>query len=259
MLVVRERVIVVRRSSRRGFLRIIQCAFKPLCRVGIKRVLAQVGEMSAERAHTLTPHGITLVCHGRRTDLILFKWLFHFFSGSEMSNIPTNLLASRAKARHCTDDVRVHFSRVRLGRDGVCIPEPSKLGHKTIELLDFIVIASKDSQERSLGSSRSLGTAETKVVAGASEIAEIPEKVLQPEAGTLANGGKLGRLVVGVAKSSEVFVLDGELTEFVDYVGELGEDDIETLFEKDQVCVIGAVTASSYADAKNRGSIGIWV
>lgn len=110
-----------------------------------------------------------------------------------------------------------------------------------------------------MGPSRSLGTAETKVVAGASEIAEIPEKVLQPEAGTLSNGGKLGRLVVSVAKSSEVFVLNGELTEFVDYVGELGEDDIETLFEKDQVRVIGAVTASSYADAKNRGSIGIWV
>lgn len=163
-----------------------------------------------------------------------------------MSNIPTNFLASCAKARHRTDNIRVHFSRVRLGRDRVCIPEPSKLGHKTVELLNLIVITSEDSQERSLSPRSPLGAAETKVIAGTGEIAEVPEEVLEPEAGTLSNGGKLGRLVVSVAKSSEVFVFDGELAEFVDYVGEFGEYDIEALFEEDQVCVVGAVTAGSY-------------
>lgn len=213
--------------------------------------------MSAERAHTLTPHGVTFVSHGGRTDLVLFEWLLHFFSRGEVSNITTNLLASRAKARHRTDNVRVHLPRVCLGRDGICIPESGKLGHKTVKLFDFIMVASKDSQERGLGSSGPFGTTETKIVAGAGEVAEIPEEVLKPETGTLADGGKLGRLVVGVAKSSEVFVFDGELAEFMDYVGEFGEDDIEALFEENQVCVIGAVTASGYAGAKNRGSIGI--
>lgn len=112
------------------------------------------------------------------------------------------------------------------------------------------MVASEDSQERSLGSRGSLGTAETKVVAGAGEVAEIPEEVLEPEAGTLANGGELGGLVMSVAKGSEVFVLDGEFAEFVDYISEFGEDDIEALFEEDQVCVVGAVTASSYVDGK---------
>lgn len=150
-----------------------------------------------------------------------------------MSNISTDLLASRAKARHHADDIRVHLSRVRLGRDGVCIPKPSKLGYKTVELLNFLVVTSEDSQERSLGSRGSLGTAETKVVAGTGEVAEIPEEVLEPEAGTLANSGKLGGLVVSVAKGSKVFVLDGEFAEFMDYIGEFGEDDIEALFEED--------------------------
>lgn len=112
------------------------------------------------------------------------------------------------------------------------------------------MVASEDSQERSLGSRGSLGTAETKVVPGAGEVAEIPEEVLQPEAGTLANGGKLGGLVVSVAKGSEVFVLDGEFAEFVDYIGEFGEDYIEALFEENQVCIVGAVTTSSYVDGK---------
>lgn len=253
MLVAKKRVIVLlgkRKGEDKELLRIVQCAFKPLCRVGVKRVLAQVGEMATERAHTLTPHGVTFICHGGRADLVLLERLLHLFRGGKMSNIPTDLLASRAEARHRTDDIRVHLSRVRLRRDGVCIPEPSKLGHKTVELLNFLVVASEDSQERSLGSRGSLGTAETKVVPGAGEVAEIPEEVLEPEAGTLANGGKLGGLVVSVAKGSEVFVLNGEFAEFVDYIGEFGEDYIEALFEEDQVCIVGAVTASSYVDGK---------
>lgn len=95
------------------------------------------------------------------------------------------------------------------------------------------MVTTKDGEERSLSPRSPLGAAETKVVAGTGEVAEIPEEVLEPEAGTLSNGGKLGRLVVSVAESSEVFVFDGELAKFVDYVGEFGEYDIEALFEED--------------------------
>lgn len=117
------------------------------------------------------------------------------------------------------------------------------------------MITAENSQKRSLGSRSPLNTTETEVVAGTGEVTKVPEKVLEPEAGTLADGGELRRLVMGVAKSSKVFVLDSKLREFVDYIGELGEDNVEALFEEDEVCVVGAVTAGSYADVEDM-SIG---
>ena len=35
--------------------------------------------LCASFSNTLTPHRITLVCHRRRSDLVLFKWLLYFF------------------------------------------------------------------------------------------------------------------------------------------------------------------------------------
>lgn len=117
------------------------------------------------------------------------------------------------------------------------------------------MVTVEDGQKRSLGSGGSLGSTEAEVVAGTGEVAEVPEEVLEPEAGTLADSGELCRLVVGVPQGSEVFMLDGKLGEFVNYVGEFGEHNFETLFEEDEICIVGAVTAGSYADTESEMSI----
>ena len=58
------------------------------------------------------------------------------------------------------------------------------------------MVAVKKCQEGGLGSGRSFDTAESEVVTGTSEVAEVPEELLDPEAGAFAYCGQLSGLVV---------------------------------------------------------------
>ena len=83
-----------------------------------------------------------------------------------------------------------------MGSDRICIWEPAEFGDARIERFHFLVIPLEQGQKGGLGAGCPFDTAETEVVAGPSEVAEVPEKLLNPEAGAFAYGGQLSGLVV---------------------------------------------------------------
>lgn len=136
------------------------------------------------------------------------------------------------------EDIGVDLTRVGLAGDGVGVAEARELGDALVEGLDLLVVAVEESEEGSLGTGRALDATETEVVTSALEVAQVPEKLLDPEGGTLADGRQLGGLEVGETKGREVLVLLGEGGETSNDDGELGEEDVETITEEDQVGVV---------------------
>ena len=101
-----------------------------------------------------------------------------------------------AQTRAGLEDVNVDLAGVGLGRDGVCVWEPAELGDAHIERLDLLVVPVEKYQEGGLRARRPFDSAESKVVMRTSEVAEVPEKFLDPEAGAFADRGQLSGLVV---------------------------------------------------------------
>lgn len=107
------------------------------------------------------------------------------------------------------------------------------------------MVAIEDLEKRGLGSGGAFDAAETDIIAGTGKIAQVKEEILEPEAGTLANGSELRGLVVGVAEGGEIFLFESELGELVNNGCEFGKDNVEALTEKDEVGIVGAVTGGS--------------
>lgn len=99
------------------------------------------------------------------------------------------------------------------------------------------MVTIKESQERALGTGRSLDTAETEIVACALEVAQIPQQLLDPQSSTLTNSGELGGLEVGETKGGEIAVLLGKFVQAGHDDGEFGQENVETFTEKDEVGV----------------------
>lgn len=106
------------------------------------------------------------------------------------------------------------------------------------------MVAVEEGKERRLGAGRALHATEAEVVAGTLEVAEVPEQLLEPEGRTLTNGGKLSRLEVGEAEGGEVGVFLSEDGKARDDSRQLGEEEVETVAEEDEVRVVSDIARS---------------
>jgi hypothetical protein len=99
------------------------------------------------------------------------------------------------------------------------------------------VIAVEESQERSLGTGRTLDASEAEVRPRSLQVSQVPQQLLDPEGSSLADSRQLSWLEVGEAEGGQVTVLLGEGGQAGDDDGELGQKDVETLSEEDEVGV----------------------
>lgn len=143
------------------------------------------------------------------------------------------------KAGQWAENVGVNLTRVSLTGNGVSVGEAKELGDASIKRLNLVVVAVEEGKERSLGTGSALYTTEAKVVASTLEVAEIPEELLEPEGGTLAHSGQLSGLEVGEAEGGEVSVLLSKGSKARDDDGKLGEEEVKTVTEEDEVGVVG--------------------
>jgi hypothetical protein len=82
--------------------------------------------------------------------LRLFKRLFHFFHGSQVSDVAGNMHRGSAKAADRIRDVEVHFPGIRLGGDVVRLWKPSLFAEDLVELVDLRSIIMEYFEERRL-------------------------------------------------------------------------------------------------------------
>jgi hypothetical protein len=185
--------------------RIIERALKPLRSVGLLCVATKVPQLAAERAETLTPHGVTLVSHGRRANLVSLEGLLKLLEHGKMPDVATDTLSSATERTKSVQDINIDLARVGLRSADLGLVEAGLLGDELVELLDEAVVALENLEERSLRASRALDTTELaeEVVASALEVTEIVKEIGDPERSTLANSHELGGLTVGVAKAGQ--------------------------------------------------------
>ena len=214
---------------------VVERTLKPLRSIGLLGITTEVPQLATKRAKTLTPHGVTLVGHGRRTDLVSLEGLLDLLEHGKMSDVTTNALSSAAERAEGVQDIDIDLAGVSLRGGDLGLVEAGLLGDELVELLDEAVVALENLEERSLRASRALDTTELaeEVVASALEVTEIVKEIGDPERSTLANSHELGGLTVGVAKARQGAVLHGELGEAVDDRCQLGNDEVQGVPEED--------------------------
>lgn len=185
--------------------RIVKRALKPLRSVGLLSIATKVSQLAAERAETLTPHGVALVSHGRRANLVSLERLLELLKHGKMPDVAADTLGSATERTESVQNVNIDLARVGLGSADLGLVEAGLLSDKLVELLDETVVALENGKERSLRASRALHTTELaeEVVTSTLKVAEIVQEIGDPERGTLANSHELGRLSVSVAEAGQ--------------------------------------------------------
>lgn len=217
---------------------VVERALEPLDRRGLESVQLENVQVARERAQALATHGVALVRHGGRADLVLLERLLDLLQVGEQTDVGGHLVDGGTERGKGAEDIGVDLTRVGLASDGVGVAEARELSDALVESLDLLVVAIEEGEEGALGTGRALDATEAEVVTSTLEVAQVPEKLLDPEGGTLADGRQLSGLEVGETKGREVLVLLGEGGETGNDDGELGEEDVETITEEDQVSVV---------------------
>lgn len=162
-----------------------------------------------------------------------------------MTDVNANALTGGTERTKSVGDINIDLTRVCLAGDDESGAEASLLGNKLVQALNLGVVTVEDLQERRLSTGGTLDTTEAQVIAGTLKVAQIHQQILDPETSTLANGHQLGGLTVSEAQTREVLVLLSELGQLVDDNSQLGDEDVETVAEQDQIGVVGTVARGS--------------
>lgn len=93
---------------------IVQSTFEPLDGTCLEGIVDEDHQVAGQGAHTFASHRVTLVGHGRATNLVLFKRFFDFLEVGQQTDIGGDLVASGTKARERVEDVNVDLARVGL-------------------------------------------------------------------------------------------------------------------------------------------------
>lgn len=161
-----------------------------------------------------------------------------------MADVNADALAGGSKRAQGVANVNVNLSRVGLTGDDECGIEASLLGDKLVQLFNLGVVSVEDLEERSLSTGGTLDTTEAQVITGPLQVPQIHEQVLDPETGSLSDSDKLSGLAVSETKARQVLILLSERGQLVDDNSKLGNEDIETVTEEDQIRIVRAVARS---------------
>lgn len=70
--------------------------------------------MSTKTTDSLRTHWITFVSHRRGSNLVLFKWFFHFLQVCQVANIASNFLYGSSQSRQRIGNAQINLSGIRL-------------------------------------------------------------------------------------------------------------------------------------------------
>jgi hypothetical protein len=171
-------------------------------------------------------------------------------SAARRLTVGANLVDGSSETSQRSQHVRIDLSRISLSGDWISIGQPGQLGHSLVERFDLVVVPVKEGQEAPLSPRGPLDSSETDIVPRTFEVSQVPQEFLDPQGSSLADGGQLGGLEVSETEGGEVSVGLGELGKTGDDRGELGEEDVESVSQEDQV---GVATRSRYRRRVVRG------
>ena len=139
---------------------VVQRALKPLGAGGHGGVQHIHHQVTAQGADALAAHGIALVGHGGRTDLVLFKGFLHLLEVGQQTDVGGHLHGTLAKPRHGRQHIVVHLAAVGLAADRHHLGEAHLRADIGFHGLDLGGIAVEQLHEAGLGAGGALDAAQ---------------------------------------------------------------------------------------------------
>ena len=220
---------------------IVECSLEPLGGRGERRVQGIGGHIAGQRADAFGTHRVTLVSHGRGADLCLLERLFDLFHVLQEAQVVREFRRGLRDAGEDADHLVVELSGVSLTGDRIAGCEAHLVSDLLVELTDLLLIAFKEFHEGSLSTGGALGAEESHGLEAVFHFVVVEEDVLEPEGGALADGGRLGGLVMGEAQRRKVLVFNRELRQLVEEVHEFLFDESQAFGHRDDVGVVADV------------------
>ena len=183
--------------------------------------------------------------HSTAANLVLLEGLLNLLQHGKVTDVNTDTLAGGTERAKSVANIDIDLASVGLTGDDESGAEASLLGDELIQSLDLVVVTVEDLEEGSLSTGGTLDTTEAQVITSALKVTQIHQQILDPKTSTLANGNQLSGLTVSETQSGQVLVLLSELGQLVDDNSQLGDQDVKTVTEQNQVSVIGTVARGS--------------
>ena len=225
--------------------RIVQRALEPLRGSHDGRVHDIGDDIVRQRSHALAAHRIALVRHGAGADLALFKRLLNFLEVLEQANVIGEFMrALRDGAQHA-EHTEIIFAGICLRGHRVAGVIAHLFRDQLIELLDFVRIAVKQLHEARLGAGRPFAAQQLLVFEQPAQLLIIHEQIMRPDAGALAQRGRLSRLEMRECQHRQILVLQRELFQTRHHVDQLALDQLHGLMHQDEIGIVRGLAWTS--------------
>ncbi len=192
-----------------------------------------------QRRDAFAAHGVPLVCHGRRPDLLLLERLLDLAIRLQHADVAAELGGAGRHAGHHVEHGGIELARVGLSCHRERRPEADRRGHGPLQTAHLVVVAAEQVEERRLRAGGSLHAAARQGIAAVIELGEIEGEVLHPECGAFAHGGGLRGLEVRGPERGQVAPPAREFAQPPQHVHELAAQQIEAAPHEDEVGVVG--------------------
>ena len=189
---------------------IVQGTLQPLSRGCHGSVQGIRHQIAGQGANTLRAHRIALIGHGRGTDLVLFKRLFHLTVVLQKPDVIRHPIAALSNRGQDIQDPAVQLPGIGLTADAEALAESKVRADFPVHFVDLPGVAAKKLQEAGLGAGGAPAAEEFHSFQHKIQLVQIRKEILRPESGALAHSDQLRGLIVGVAKGRHGLIGVGE-------------------------------------------------
>ena len=223
--------------------RIVERALEPLGHGGHGRVLRVGDDVSCQRADALAAHGVALVRHGGRADLLVLERLFDLPVMLQQADIRRHAARALADGGQDVQDPAVELARIGLPADRVAAVKAELGRDLPVHLVDLRRIAVKQLDEARLRAGRAAAAEEAEGPQRILQLLQIEQQILQPEGRALADGRQLGRLVMRIGQRRHGGIAVGKVAEVPHGGLQLFFEVPQRLAVDDEICVVRDVAA----------------
>ena len=223
--------------------RVVQCPLEPLRHGCHGRVLRISDHIAGKRADTFAAHGVALIRHGGRADLLVLERLLDLPVVLQKPDVRRHAASALADGRQRVQNPAVEFPGIRLPADGIAALKAKLCGDLPVHLVDLRRIAVKQFNEAGLRAGRTPAAEETERAQRVLHLLEIQRQILQPQRRTLADGRQLRGLIVCVGKGRHSSIALCESTEVPHGRLQFSFQIPQRLAVKDQICIVRYIAA----------------
>ena len=218
-------------------------ALEPLGR-GRHRRVGRIGhQVAAERADALGAHGVSLIGHRGRADLVLFKRLFDLAVVLEQANVVRHAVGALRDGREHIQNTAVGLSRIGLAADGEALFKAELRGDAAVHLVDLVTVALEEVDKARLRARRAAAAEEAHRADDKIKLFKVRAEVLHPQRRALADRHGLRGLIVRIAERRRGGVFAGKCRKIHHHAEKLPSQVFEAVAIQHQIGVVRHIAA----------------